>query len=46
MDTPPKAPGAAASTDQAPQRRIRMLFVDDEPDVLKVIEMALRRMAK
>jgi len=46
MHTPPKAPGTAASTDRAPQRRIRMLFVDDEPSLLEVIEMALRPMAK
>jgi HD-like signal output (HDOD) protein len=46
MDTSPTAPGTAPSTEQGPQRRIRILFVDDEPAVLKMIEVALRPMAR
>jgi len=46
MDTPPKASGADAAADPAPPGRIRMLFVDDEPGVLKVLELAMRALAQ
>src|SRR3990172_2174679 len=45
MDKPPMEPSPVPSAD-LPPRRIRMLFVDDEPNVLNVLRMAMRPMVK